>query len=219
MSKARRIKAAVLLSGKGSNLQAFIDTAGRNALEFDIGLVISDRPQAAGLGRAREAGIEACCVAAQGIADRAAYDQLVAAELERHAPGLIILAGFMRILSAAFVNRYAGRILNIHPSLLPLYPGLNTHARALAAGDREHGCTVHFVTEELDGGPRIMQGRVPVRETDDADTLAARVLEIEHRIYPRAANLFAAGRISYRDGHCFLDGAAMEEPLCYPDPL
>lgn len=210
------MKAAVLLSGTGTNLQAFIDAAKRNELEFDIELVVSDRPHAAGLGRARAAGIKTGCVPARGSTDRAAYDRLLALELDRHAPDLIILAGFMRILSAAFVERYAGRILNIHPSLLPLYPGLDTHARALAAGDREHGCTVHFVTEELDGGPRIMQGRVPVHENDDADTLAARVLEVEHRVYPLAANLFASGRLSYRDGRCVLDGTALAEPLRYP---
>ena len=210
-------KAVVLVSGGGSNLQAFIDTARRGALEFDLSLVISNRPQAGGLTRAQNAGIATHCLPSQGISDRAAYDRTLAAELDRLTPDLIILAGFMRILSPAFVHRYAGRILNIHPSLLPLYPGLHTHARALAAGDREHGCTVHFVTEELDGGPRILQGRVPVCPGDDPNALAARVLRIEHQIYPRAANLFASGRIRYHEGQCLLDDEVLREPLQYPD--
>ena len=216
MSNDARTRAAVLISGSGSNLQAFIDAVTAGNLDLELAVVISNRPDAYGLERARVAGIPVRCIPSRGIRDRAAYDETLAAELDTHSPDLIILAGFMRILGAPFVKRFAGRILNIHPSLLPKYPGLDTHARALAAGDDEHGCTVHFVTEELDGGPRILQGRVPMREDDDAASLAARVLEVEHRIYPQAAALFAAGRIQCRDGVCYYDGKPLAEPLPFP---
>ena len=208
--------AAVLVSGGGSNLQAFIDAVARGDLDLEISVVISNRPDAFGLERAASAGIAARCVPSRGIRDRAAYDELLAAELDRHRPRLLLLAGFMRILGTPFVNRYAGRMLNIHPSLLPKYPGLDTHQRALDAGDREHGCTVHFVTDELDGGPRVIQGRVPVLDGDDAASLAARVLEVEHRIYPRAAQLVATDRVECRGGRCWLDGRPLEEPLLDP---
>ncbi|ANO51681.1 phosphoribosylglycinamide formyltransferase [Woeseia oceani] len=219
MSATPRKKAVVLISGGGTNLQAFIDASQRRELDFELAMVVSNRSQAGGLTRAEDAGIDTRCLPSKGISDRAAYDRSLATELDRLAPDLIILAGFMRILSAPFVSRYAGRILNIHPSLLPLYPGLHTHARALAAGDREHGCTVHFVTEELDGGPPILQGRVAIEPGDDPETLAARVLQVEHQIYPRAANLFASGRIVYRDGQCLLDNKVLSKPLRYPDSL
>jgi len=219
LSATPRQKAVVLISGGGTNLQAFIDAAKQGELDFELSMVISNRAEAGGLTRAQDAGIDTRCLPSKGISDRTAYDQTLAAELDRLSPDLIILAGFMRILSAPFVSRYAGRILNIHPSLLPLYPGLHTHARALAAGDREHGCTVHFVTEELDGGPAILQGRVAIKPGDDPETLAARVLQVEHRIYPRAANLFASGRIGYRNGQCLLDNEILSEPLLYPDSL
>jgi phosphoribosylglycinamide formyltransferase 1 len=209
--------AAVFISGGGSNLQAFIDAARQDLLGFDLSVVISNRPDAGGLQRAKTAGIETCVVPSRGVADRLAYDRLLAGAVDRFAPDLIILAGFMRILSGGFVARYAGRILNIHPSLLPLYPGLDTHARALAAGDKRHGCTVHFVTEELDGGPRIMQGEVAVEPGDTAATLAARVLTVEHQVYPQAASLVAAGRVHYRDGRCFLDGEPLTVPLALAD--
>lgn len=216
LSTASRTRAAVLISGSGSNLQAFIDAVSAGTLDLDLAVVISNRPDAFGLQRADAAGITTVCVPSRGVRERAAYDAQLATEIDRHAPDLIILAGFMRILGAAFVSRYAGRIMNIHPSLLPKYPGLDTHARALAAGDKEHGCTVHFVTEELDGGPRIVQGRVPVLAGDDPETLAARVLAVEHRIYPHAAALFAAGRVRCRNGQCLLDGKPLAEPLPFP---
>lgn len=205
--------AAVLVSGGGTNLQAFIDAIDRGELELSLRVVVSNRADAGGLKRAERAGIATACVPSQGLSERDAYDRLLAAEIDRHAPDLLILAGFMRILGPAFVSRYAGRILNIHPSLLPRFPGLDTHARALAAGDSEHGCTVHFVTEELDGGPRIIQGRVPVLPDDDAASLASRVLQLEHRIYPRAAALYAAGRLRCVDGRTVLDGKPLTEPL------
>lgn len=213
MTGSARTSAAVLVSGGGSNLQAFIDAVAAGDLDLDLRVVISNRADAGGLGRAERAGIATACIPSRGIRDRQAYDRQLAAEIDRHAPDLLILAGFMRILSGGFVARYAGRILNIHPSLLPRYPGLDTHARAIAAGDREHGCTVHFVTEELDGGPRIIQGRVPVLPDDDPDTLAARVLTLEHRVYPQAAALYAAGRIRCIDGMTVLDGKPLLEPL------
>ncbi|MDZ7643961.1 MAG: phosphoribosylglycinamide formyltransferase [Woeseiaceae bacterium] len=217
MTSAGRTTAAVLVSGSGSNLQAFIDAVAAGTLDLDIRTVISNRPDAGGLERAQRAGIAARCVPSAGCTDRAAYDGRLARELDRYRPDLLLLAGFMRILGAEFVARYAGRIMNIHPSLLPRYPGLDTHARALAAGDRWHGCTVHFVTAELDGGPRIVQGRVPVRADDDAATLAARVLAMEHRIYPYAAGLYAAGRLECRNGECRLDGRPLAEPLAFGD--
>lgn len=213
MTDKPRTRAAVLISGGGSNLQAFIDAVEAGELDLDLVVVISNRADAGGLQRARNAGITTCCVPSRGAKDRESYDSELATELDRHDPDLIILAGFMRILSGKFVSRYSGRILNIHPSLLPLYPGLDTHARAIAAGDSEHGCTVHFVTEELDGGPPIMQARVQILADDDAATLAARVLAVEHRVYPRTAALFAAGRIEYREGRCWLDGQPLTEPL------
>lgn len=205
--------AAVLVSGGGTNLQAFIDAVARGALDLDLAVVISNREDAGGLARARRAGLAASVVPHRDFSDREQFDDAIAREIDRHGAKLVLLAGFMRILGRRFVQRYEGRLLNIHPSLLPRYPGLDTHARALAAGDAWHGSTVHFVSEELDGGPRIIQGRVPVEPRDDADTLAARVLEIEHRIYPQAAALFAAGRIACRDGRCLLDGQPLEEPL------
>ena len=213
MNRVGKPSAAVLISGGGSNLQAFIDAVAHGTLDLDLGVVISNRPDAGGLERAARAGIATRCLPSRGVRDRAAYDERLAAELDRHAPDLLLLAGFMRILGKDFVARYAGRILNIHPSLLPKYPGLDTHQRVLDAGDPEHGCTVHFVTEELDGGPPIIQGRVPVLAGDDAASLAARVLEVEHRIYPQAAQLFATGRIECRDGRCWLDGRPLDEPL------
>lgn len=214
MSAAR---AAILISGGGSNLQAFIDAVAAQTLELQIPVVVSNRADAAGLSRARNAGIETACISNSVFADREQFDAALADLLDRFRPDLILLAGFMRILTASFVARYEGRIMNIHPSLLPAYPGLHTHQRVINAGDRRHGCTVHFVTERLDGGPAIIQARVPVMEDDDADTLAARVLKMEHQIYPRAAALFAAGRLQYRDGAAWLDGEALEEPIRFED--
>ncbi len=203
----------MLLSGGGTNLQAFIDAVAAGDLDVDLVGVISNRPDAFGLERARQAGIDSVCVPSRGMRDRAAYDRELAHEIERFAPDLIILAGFLRILGKPFVEHFAGRILNIHPSLLPKYPGLDTHERALAAGEKEHGCTVHFVNEELDGGPPIIQGRVPVHADDDVHALADRVLAIEHQIYPQAVAMFASGRLECRDGRCYLDDKLLEKPL------
>ncbi|SDR85063.1 formyltetrahydrofolate-dependent phosphoribosylglycinamide formyltransferase [Halopseudomonas litoralis] len=197
----------VLISGSGSNLQAFIDTLhGRQA---NIVAVISNRDDAFGLERAARAGIPTAVLSHRAFADRASYDQALAALIDTHAPDLVILAGFMRILTAEFAHHYQGRLLNIHPSLLPKYPGLHTHQRALQAGDHEHGATVHFVTEELDGGPPILQSHVPVLSDDTPESLAERVRHTEHRLYPLAAMLYANGRLRLLDGRACLDGAPL----------
>jgi phosphoribosylglycinamide formyltransferase-1 len=208
--------AAVLVSGGGTNLQAFIDEIRAGRLDLDLVVVISNNPHAGALERARRAGIAAECVLNADYAARAEFDAALASTVDRYRPDLLLLAGFMRILTCAFVQRYEGRILNIHPSLLPRFPGLDTHQRAIDAGDRVHGSTVHFVTERLDAGPAIMQGRVPILPDDTAQSLAARVLAVEHKIYPATVALFAAGRLAYRNGEVWLDGRRLEAPLQYP---
>lgn len=201
----------VLISGRGSNLQSIIDAIQRGELAATIRAVISDQPQAAGLERARQAGIPTRVLEYKGAGGRERYCRALQALIDSYAPALVVLAGFMRILSAEFVVHYTGRIVNVHPSLLPALRGLNTHARALAAGLREHGASVHFVTPDLDAGPLIVQARVPVRTDDTPDTLAARVLEQEHRIYPLAIRWFAEGRLTL-DGDCvLLDGKLRPE--------
>jgi phosphoribosylglycinamide formyltransferase-1 len=209
----RRPSAAVLISGGGTNLQAFIDATLAGELDIEIGVVLSNKPAAAGLDRARKANIPVECVEHRDFPEREAFDAALVAVLDRYQPDIIVLAGFMRILTPVFIDHFAGRIFNIHPSLLPKYPGLDTHQRAIDAGDEWHGSTVHFATEELDGGPRVIQGRVPVIAGDTAATLAARVLEVEHQIYPHAVSLFAAGRLEYRDGGAWLDGRPLDEPI------
>jgi len=210
---AKHATAAVLISGGGSNLQALIDAAGRGDIALRIAAVLSNKPDAKGLQRAREAGIATECIANNAFEDRRGFDQALAEAIDAYAPDLLILAGFMRILSAEFVAHYAGRILNIHPSLLPAYPGLHTHQRAINNQDAWHGCTVHFVTDELDGGPPIIQARVPVKPDDTAETLAARVLKLEHQIYPIAADLLAGGRIRCESGTVYFDDAPLEQPI------
>ena len=210
---AARCKTAILISGSGTNLQAFIDASGRGDLRLELSVVLSNEPDAYGLVRADEAGIPTVCIEHRQFSDRRSFDSAVSSKLDEWRPELLILAGFMRILSAGFVDHYAGRILNIHPALLPAYPGLNTHQRVLDAGDKWHGSTVHFVTEELDGGPRILQGRLPVIEGESAQQLAARVQAVEHQIYPEAAGWVGEGRVEFRDGRTFIDGAAADEPV------
>jgi len=205
----------VLISGGGSNLQALIDAATRGDIAMQIAVVLSNRPDAKGLERARDAGIATECVEYNAFEDRLAFDQALARTIDAYAPDLLILAGFMRILTVEFVAHYAGRILNIHPSLLPAYPGLHTHQRAIDNRDAWHGCTVHFVTDELDGGPPIIQARVPVLEDDTAATLAARVLRMEHKIYPIAADLLARGRIRCETGAVYFDDARLERAIPY----
>jgi len=190
---ARRV--AVLISGGGSNLQALIDATARPGAGTAIALVISNRPDVYGLTRARDAGIPALVVEHGPSLARPAFEARLTAALETAGIELVCLAGFMRILTAGFVERWRDRLLNIHPSLLPAFPGLHTHARALAAGVLAHGCTVHLVRPELDDGPILVQGLVPVLPGDDESTLAARVLEVEHRCYPLALELLASGRL------------------------
>jgi phosphoribosylglycinamide formyltransferase-1 len=208
-----RLPIVVLISGNGSNLRAIARQAETGALRVEIRAVVSDRADAPGLAWAAAAGLDTAVVPARAFQDRADFDAALGAEVDRHAPGLVVLAGFMRVLGAGFVDRYAGRLLNVHPSLLPKHRGLNTHRRALEAGDRVHGASVHFVTRELDGGPVVLQARVPVRDDDDEARLAARVLAQEHRIYPECIDWFAAGRLACRDGRVLLDGRTLEAPL------
>lgn len=208
-----RTRAAVLISGSGTNLQAFIDQVESGELDIEICVVLSNRPGVPGLDRARKAHIPVEVTKHGDYADRESFDHALVETLEKYRPDVILLAGFMRILTPVFIDRYAGRIFNIHPSLLPKYPGLDTHQRAIDAGDELAGSTVHFATEELDGGPPVIQGRVPVLAGDTADSLAARVLAVEHRIYPKAVALFAAGRLEYRDGAAWLDGERLDSPL------
>ena len=210
---AGRLPIVVLISGTGSNLRAIAEQARSGELPVEIRAVISDRPDAAGLAWAATAGIATLALLPRDFPDRAAFDRALADAVERYEPGLVVLAGFMRILGAEFVDRFAGRLVNIHPSLLPKYRGLHTHRRALKAGEREHGASVHFVTRELDGGPVVIQARVPIRNDDDEASLAARVLAEEHRIYPECIGWFAAGRLQLRDGAVLLDGRVLASPL------
>lgn len=204
-----RPRILVLISGTGSNLQALMDAVAEGRIEADIAAVISNRPEARGLERARRAGIPALVLDHREHPGRDVFDAHLMRLMDEHEPDLVALAGFMRIFTPTLVNRYQGRMLNIHPSLLPKYPGLHTHRRALEAGDEEHGATVHFVTEELDGGPPVVQARVPVMADDDEDRLAARVLAREHLIYPLAVKWFIEGRLGIKEGRACLDG----EPL------
>lgn len=204
---------AILISGSGTNLQSFIDQVADGRLDLDLRIVFSNNPDAYGLQRALRAGIPTESFPHGDFPSRELFDRAVAGVLDVYEPELIVLAGFMRILSPWFVRHYEGRILNIHPALLPRYPGLNTHQRALDAGDEWHGSTVHFVTEELDGGPRILQGRLRVDPRETADELQHRVQAIEHRIYPEAAGLVGSGRVRFMDGEAWIDGERAPEPL------
>ena len=196
MSVPSKTRCVVLLSGRGTNLSAILAAAAQPDYPAQIVAVIANKAEAAGLLLAQQAGIHTEVVPSQGVADREIYDQNLQAVIDRYAPDLVVLAGFMRILTPGFVKHYAGRMINIHPSLLPAFTGLHTHQRALDAGVHVHGCTVHFVTAELDHGPMIAQAAVPVFPDDDATKLAARVLKQEHRIYPAAIRWFAEGRLS-----------------------
>ncbi|MCO7521814.1 MULTISPECIES: phosphoribosylglycinamide formyltransferase [unclassified Pseudomonas] len=196
----------VLLSGSGSNLQALIDSNNGSDSPARIGAVISNRADAYGLERARAAGIETAVLSHSGFEGREAFDAALMALIDGFKPDLVVLAGFMRILSGDFVRHYQGRLLNIHPSLLPKYKGLHTHQRALEAGDAEHGCSVHFVTEELDGGPLVVQAVVPVATDDTPESLAQRVHRQEHLIYPLAVRWFAEGRLRLGEQGALLDG-------------
>ena len=193
MNPSQPARLVVLISGTGRNLQALIDAAERDDLHARIVLVISNRPGVQGLARAEAAGIATQTIDHRDYPTREAFDQVLGDAIAAVEPDIVALAGFMRILTAEFIRRFEGRMLNIHPSLLPKYKGLKTHARALEAGDSEHGCSVHEVTARLDDGPILGQARVPVLPDDTADTLAARVLEQEHRLYPAVLRRFAEG--------------------------
>ena len=217
MSKKR---VAILISGRGSNMEALIAAAAQNSYPAQIALVISNRPEAAGLPSAQAAGIATEIVDhTRYPKDREAFERALQAKLEAHRIDLVCLAGFMRLLSANFVEKWHGRMLNIHPALLPAFKGLDTHARVLRAGVKIHGATVHFVVPELDSGPILAQAAVPVREDDTADTLAGRVLEAEHRIYPAALKILAEGRARIVDGRCRIEGTAEADGILFAPKL
>ena len=196
----------VLISGNGSNLQAIIDACKVNKIKGTVRAVFSNKADAFGLERAKEAGIPTHVLSANDFANRDAFDKQLIAEIDNYTPDVVVLAGFMRILSPTFVEHYAEKLLNIHPSLLPKYPGLHTHRQALENGDKEHGTSVHFVTDELDGGPVILQARVPVFAGDTEDDVTARVQTQEHAIYPLVISWFVDGRLKMRDNAAWLDG-------------
>jgi phosphoribosylglycinamide formyltransferase-1 len=201
------MKVAVFISGRGSNMQALVDGCVSGAIPASIGLVLSNRPGAKGLARAEAAGIATAVVDHKAYPSREAFDAVLGETVRDAGCTFICLAGFMRILTEDFIRDWRNRMVNIHPSLLPAFPGLNCHARALELGVRITGATVHFTRPELDAGPIIVQGAVPVRPTDDEETLAARILKVEHRIYPLALKLIAEGRVSVRNELVQIDGA------------
>ncbi len=203
----------ILISGNGSNLQAMIDGMNRGEIPIEIRAVISNRPGAYGLQRAAKAGIPALVVDHKQYADRVSFDRALRRTIDTHMPDLVILAGFMRILTPDLTEHYAGRMLNIHPSLLPEFTGLDTHARAIAAQRQEHGASIHFVTADLDGGPVIARSRVKIDDTDNAESLAAKVHAKEHILYPEVVRLYAEGRLSCKDDQVFLDHQRLDTPL------
>lgn len=202
----KTLSVVILISGRGSNLQAIIDTFNDTHTSVDIKAVISNRPDAYGLERAKKACITTHTIDHKAYADRHAFDLALKQIIDSYQPDLIVLAGFMRILTPEFVNHYLGRMINIHPSLLPSFPGLNTHQQALDAGVHEHGVSVHFVTPELDGGPVAIRAKIAVKNNDTAQTLAARVLIQERQIYPQAIKLFAQNRLKLKNNNALLDG-------------
>ncbi|MDG2502260.1 MAG: phosphoribosylglycinamide formyltransferase [Porticoccaceae bacterium] len=207
----KKARLVVLISGGGSNLQSFIDASENGSLNAEIAAVISNKVGVAGLERAAKADIPGIVMDHRAFDSRQEFDENLAELIESFNPDLVILAGFMRILTPDFVTRFLGRLMNIHPSLLPAYPGLHTHQRAIDAGDSEAGATVHFVTPELDGGPSVLQARVAVETGDSAADLAARVLGYEHQIYPQAAQWFCQGRLVMQEGLAVMDGEALGE--------
>jgi len=212
-------RVAVLISGRGSNMMALIEAAKKPSYPAEIALVLSNRPDAAGLSRAQAAGIASAIIdhAAYGR-DRECFERAMQKVLDQYGIDLVCLAGFMRLLTPWFVSRWEARMLNIHPALLPAFKGLDTHQRALSSGVKIHGASVHFVAAEMDCGPIVAQGALAVREDDDAQTLAARVLEVEHRIYPMALGLLAAGRVRLVGGRCVIDGGvSTQNTLIVPE--
>jgi len=207
------LELAILISGRGSNMVAIARACLAGQINARIRVVISDRPGVAGLASARELGIEALTIPWPGAGAREGFEHALREALDAQHIDLVVLAGFMRILSPGFVAHYAGRMLNIHPSLLPKYTGLHTHRRALEAMDKEHGASVHFVTAELDGGPLVLQSKVPILPGDTEAGLSARVQATEHIIYPQVIGMMADGRLAWDDGHVRLDGQILDAPL------
>lgn len=212
-ASAAKLPIAILISGRGSNMRAIAARAADGSLPVDVSVVVSDQANAAGLEIAREMGIRTEALSLREFPDRASFDRALAALVARYEPKLVVLAGFMRILTAEFIAPFAGRIMNIHPSLLPKYRGLHTHRRALEARDECHGVSVHFVTEELDGGPVIIQSCIDVRADDTEATLSARVQQQEHRIYSQAVEWFATGRLALDGDAVMLDGKRLDQPI------
>ncbi len=212
MGTGKQTSIVVLISGSGSNLQALIDAANQEN-QFNIAAVISNQADAYGLERANRAGIKTVCIDHKEFPDRESFDQALIQEIDSCYPDLLALAGFMRILTPKFVRHFQGKALNIHPSLLPKYRGLHTHKRVLEAGDTEHGCSIHLVTDELDGGPLIIQSRVPVLANDTEDILASRVLKDEHIIYPMVVSWYTQGRLRFDGNQIFYDGKKITSPI------
>lgn len=213
-----KLPIVILLSGRGSNMQAIAERAASGTLPVEVRAVISDKSEAAGLATAAAMGIATRALSPREFVDRASYDAELAKLVASFKPKLVVLAGFMRILSPTFIASFADHILNIHPSLLPLYRGLHTHRRCLEAGDRLHGASVHFVTEELDGGPLVIQAQVKVLPGDSESALSARVQRQEHRIYSQAIEWFARGRLQLREQRVWLDGRPLEQPVIETAP-
>jgi len=205
-------RVVVLISGGGSNLQSIIDAIPNEGAAAEVVAVISNRPGVFGLERAESCGIPAVTIDHKQFESRDDFDHQLTVEIDKFNPDLVVLAGFMRVLTVHFVERYIGRLINIHPSLLPKYPGLHTHKRALEAGDQEHGATVHFVTAELDGGPGIIQAKVPILAGDNETILAKRVLQQEHKIYPLAVQWICEGKIEFDQGQTLMDGKPLPQP-------
>jgi phosphoribosylglycinamide formyltransferase-1 len=213
MNTGAGLRLCVVISGRGSNMLAIARACAAGSVNARIALVIADRPEAGGIQAARELRLPVSVIAARAYADRPDFELALRNAIDASGAQLVVLAGFMRILSPAFAAHYAGRMLNIHPSLLPRYPGLHTHERALAAGDAVHGCSVHFVTGVLDGGPLVLQARVPVLPGDTPASLSARVQQQEHMIYPEVIGWIAAGRLVLRGSTLLLDGQVLSQPL------
>jgi phosphoribosylglycinamide formyltransferase-1 len=209
----KRLPIVILISGYGTNMQAIAERAASGSLPVDIRAVISDKPTAPGVHLAQSLGLPTHILPPQQYADRASYDLALADLIARFEPGLVVLAGFMRVLTAGFIDRFADRIVNIHPSLLPKYRGLHTHRRVLEAKECEHGVSVHFVTLELDGGPVIVQSCIDVRSEDTEASLSARVQRQEYNIYAQAIAWYAHGRLTLRDGNAWLDGKVLNSPI------
>jgi len=219
MNIQKSVSIVALISGGGTNLQAIIDASARDEFNGQIKAVISNRADAYGLKRAEAASISTEVVDHTLHENRTSFDQELKRCVSKYHPGLIVMAGFMRILTEEFINPFQGRMFNIHPSLLPQYRGLHTHRRALEAGDKQHGCSVHFATNELDGGPIVLQASVPVLKDDTPESLAKRVLQKEHIIYPLCIKWFCEGRIAMLDGRVIMDGRPLDNPLTLSDVL